>query len=290
MKTIITLLILSLATIAHGDSVITYDVKAIPVATDQVVGIDTPAGAWSVKRFSLQTILENLENDMGIEIHVNNLPAGLGADDLGAATAADVGALFSGTDDYLKADGTTGAGGSGDVAVDGTPTVDQVAVWVDASTIGGANAIVGTAGGLTGAYTDWDAVAGGTSILNKPDVFEMTTAGDIVYGGVAGAPTRLAGSAVDDYVLTYDLVTAAPYWAAGGAGAGFNEASNYSPTGIWDWSGVNVASTWPTFNQNTTGSAAEILNGGTGTALSVYVADNCSAVTGMATGDLCFEY
>ena len=40
--------------------------------------------------------------------------------------------------------------------------------------------------------------------------------------------------------------------------SGFDEAGSYSPTGTWNWSGVNGASTWPTFNQNTTGSAATL--------------------------------
>lgn len=38
-------------------------------------------------------------------------------------------------------------------------------------------------------------------------------------------------------------------------GGGFDSAGNYSPTGTWDWSGVNGATVWPTFNQNTTGNA-----------------------------------
>ena len=49
----------------------------------------------------------------------------------------------------------------------------------------------------------------GTLMLNP-----MTTAGDIIYGGTSGAPTRLAGSATNNYVLTYNTGTSAPVWAA----------------------------------------------------------------------------
>jgi len=42
----------------------------------------------------------------------------------------------------------------------------------------------------------------------------MTTAGDIIYGGASGAPTRLAGSGTNNWVLTYDTSTSAPKWAA----------------------------------------------------------------------------
>ncbi len=41
----------------------------------------------------------------------------------------------------------------------------------------------------------------------------MTTAGDIIYGGVSGTATRLAGSANDGYVLKFDANTNAPFWA-----------------------------------------------------------------------------
>jgi len=41
----------------------------------------------------------------------------------------------------------------------------------------------------------------------------MTTAGDIIYGGVSGAPLRLAPSATNGWVLTYDTATNAPKWS-----------------------------------------------------------------------------
>jgi len=61
--------------------------------------------------------------------------------------------------------------------------------------------------GVTGTIT-FPSTAG-TLMLNP-----MTTAGDIIYGGASGAPTRLAGSATNNYVLTYNTGTTAPVWAA----------------------------------------------------------------------------
>ena len=50
----------------------------------------------------------------------------------------------------------------------------------------------------------------------------MTTAGDIIYGGASGAPTRLAAG-TEDYVLT--MGASAPEWAAaGGSGGGLYSA------------------------------------------------------------------
>lgn len=45
----------------------------------------------------------------------------------------------------------------------------------------------------------------------------MTTAGDIIYGGTSGTPTRLP-KGTDDYYLK--LVNGVPTWAAGGGGSG----------------------------------------------------------------------
>ena len=78
---------------------------------------------------------------------------------------------------------------------------------------------IGTAGqvlavnGTTNGYT-W------ISPFTNP----MTTAGDIIYGGASGTPTRLAGSGTNNFVLTYNTATNAPVWAAASA------ASNASPT------------------------------------------------------------
>jgi hypothetical protein len=48
----------------------------------------------------------------------------------------------------------------------------------------------------------------------------MTTAGDIIYGGASGTPTRLAESGTDGWVLHMNTATHAPYWAADATGAG----------------------------------------------------------------------
>jgi len=59
--------------------------------------------------------------------------------------------------------------------------------------------------------------------LNAKLTSPMTTAGDIIYGGASGTPTRLAPSATNGYVLTYNTATNAPTWAVGTAGpAGAN--------------------------------------------------------------------
>ena len=46
----------------------------------------------------------------------------------------------------------------------------------------------------------------------------------------------------------------------------FDEAGDYTLTGTWDWSGVNGATSWPTFNQDTTGKADTCGNADTVTA------------------------
>jgi hypothetical protein len=58
------------------------------------------------------------------------------------------------------------------------------------------------------------ATPSGTGMSNP-----MTTAGDIIYGGSSGTPTRLAGS-TSGYVLTSNGATSAPSWQAAGTGAG----------------------------------------------------------------------
>jgi hypothetical protein len=42
----------------------------------------------------------------------------------------------------------------------------------------------------------------------------MTNAGDIIYADSSGDPERLAGSAINGYVLKYNTTTNAPYWSA----------------------------------------------------------------------------
>lgn len=55
-------------------------------------------------------------------------------------------------------------------------------------------------------------------IWSSPLTNPMTTAGDIIYGGASGASIRLAGSATNGYILTYNTTTNAPYWAVAPAG------------------------------------------------------------------------
>lgn len=63
--------------------------------------------------------------------------------------------------------------------------------------------------------SSWDSIEGAGGLANP-----MTTAGDIITGGVSGAPQRLA-VASDGDVLT--LVSGAPAWAAAGGGGGYTQ-------------------------------------------------------------------
>ena len=67
----------------------------------------------------------------------------------------------------------------------------------------------------------------------------MTTAGDTIYGGASGLPTRLAGG-TSGYVLTSNGATSAPSWqaAAGGAGTSVLGALAYSSGAGGAWKTV----------------------------------------------------
>ena len=90
-----------------------------------------------------------------------------------------------------------------------TGTVTASSLLFPGSTSGTATltapAVAGTASIVLPSYS-------GTLATNP-----MTTAGDIVYGGASGLPTRLAAGS-DSYVLTYDSATSAPKWTAVDAG------------------------------------------------------------------------
>jgi hypothetical protein len=53
--------------------------------------------------------------------------------------------------------------------------------------------------------------------LNVPTANPMTTAGDIIYGGSSGTPTRLAGG-TSTFILTSNGPTSAPSWQVNGGG------------------------------------------------------------------------
>lgn len=65
---------------------------------------------------------------------------------------------------------------------------------------------------LTFDGTDWNAEASAAGMTNP-----MTTAGDLIYGGASGAPTRLAAG-TEGYVLTMGATD--PTWAAAAGGSG----------------------------------------------------------------------
>lgn len=64
----------------------------------------------------------------------------------------------------------------------------------------------------------------------------MTTAGDTIYGGASGLPTRLAGG-TSGYVLTSNGATSAPSWqAAAGGGASLLGVNQYAPASLATYS------------------------------------------------------
>ncbi len=73
---------------------------------------------------------------------------------------------------------------------------------------------ISQSGASTGYVPQWSGtswVAGALTALTNP----MTTAGDLIYGGASGTPTRL-GIGANNYVLTSN--GSAPYWAAASGG------------------------------------------------------------------------
>jgi len=113
----------------------------------------------------------------------NNKTIGIGTSSTGGTTAITIG---------------SSSGATSTVTLNGTVNTTSGSFKVGNTTL---------AQGVTGTIT-FPATAG-TLMLNP-----MTTAGDIIYGGASGAPTRLAGSATNNYVLTYNTGTTAPVWAS----------------------------------------------------------------------------
>jgi len=83
----------------------------------------------------------------------------------------------------------------------------------------------------------------------------MSTAGDIIFAGASGLPTRLAGSGTNGWVLTYDTSLTHPVWAAAGSSL---PAGSSSQTIRYD--GANWVASSLIFNDGT--------NAGIGTASS----------------------
>lgn len=84
----------------------------------------------------------------------------------------------------------------------------------------------------------------------------MTTAGDIIYGGASGTPTRLAGG-TSAYVLTSNGATSAPSWqaaAGGGGGSAVLGATSYDSGSDSVW--ATRTSTTPADIDATNGSLA----------------------------------
>ena len=92
-----------------------------------------------------------------------------------------------------------------------------------------------------GTSLSWGTVAGG---FTNP----MTTAGDIIYGGTSGAPTRLAGSATNNFVLTYNTSTNAPFWAVSSGYSTITLGSTALTSGATVTTVAGLTLTAPTIN------------------------------------------
>jgi DNA/RNA endonuclease YhcR with UshA esterase domain len=95
-------------------------------------------------------------------------------------------------------------------------------------------------------------------IWSAPLTNPMTTEGDIIYGGSAGAATRLAGSATNGHVLTYNTSTNAPQWAASPSGYSAPTLGSTSIASGATVSNVNAL----TINSTTIPTSATLLTSG----------------------------
>jgi len=117
----------------------------------------------------------------------------------GSSAQGEVPASGGGTTNYLRADGTWTVPGGGNVSNSGTPTVDQFAVWVDATHIKGTTGIKGVttnsnaAAGDVGEYVEQTFLSSGSGVSVTASTYTSTcsislTAGDwdVVFEGFLG--------------------------------------------------------------------------------------------------------
>jgi hypothetical protein len=91
----------------------------------------------------------------------------------------------------------------------------------------------------------------GTAFVCAADVGfnnPMTTAGDIIYGGATGTPTRLPGSTENAYVLKYNTATNIPYWGVDDTGTALAAGTLLGQTVYWN--DTSWATTNNLFNNN----------------------------------------
>ena len=158
--------------------------------------------------------------------------------------------------------------------VDGGGVANEIAYWVDGNTVG--NLAVATYPSLT----ELSYVKGLTSSvqtqLNAKMTNPMTTGGDIIYGGVAGLPTRLANGTVG-LTLHSNGTTLAPTWATidltdgnqiSGALGQSNGGSGTSSTwgaGVLTWILSATAANLRSAVSGTTGTAGSLVFSGSPT-------------------------
>ena len=144
------------------------------------------------------------------------------------------------------------------------------------------------ANSITGALISPSNFFTANSILTNP----MTAAGDIIYGGTDGVPTRLAAGSNGQYLK---LVAGVPVWAAGGGGGGgtpggsdtqvqFNDAGDFGgsskftfnkTTGATSLTGAFTATSLVSNSlTSASGQALTLATGTTGTALTIASANN----------------
>ena len=141
------------------------------------------------------------------------------------------GAIFRGGISNDNATSLSISGGtSGITAITGTLTVSGKITSVAATTATASVNIPNGAAPTTPVTGDIWAVSGDLFYYNgsvTSNLLPMTTAGDIIYGGASGIPTRL-GVSTNGYVLT--LVSGNPAWAASTASI---NSTNYTTSGTY---------------------------------------------------------
>jgi hypothetical protein len=207
---------------------ITYDAKGLVTAGADATQDDIGDGT-TYKQYS-QTEKSKLAG-IATGATANDTDANLKnrANHTGTQTAATISDFTEAAQDVigaLLADSSTidftynDAGNAETVAVIDNSSTQKVVVSKGGTTTGtrkqinfveGSNVTITTSDNSGSDRVDVTIAASGGGGMSNP----MTTAGDIIYGGASGAPTRL-GVGTDGHVLT--LASGVPTWAAGGGG------------------------------------------------------------------------
>ena len=121
-------------------------------------------------------------------------------------------------------------------------------------------------------------IPGSSTLMVNP----MTTQGDLTYGGASGAPTRLPGSATNNYVLTYNTASNTPFWSA--PGAGYN-APTIGSTLISSGATVSTIAGLTLTSPNLGTPSAAVLTNATGLPISTGVSGLGTGVASLLSGN-----